>query len=254
MESSIKTLTITGGAAQVKAPRRPASKQTTRRRPQFENENEVGQERDYEDANGNANAHLQESMISQPLKPIITSPGHETLRVQMPRVQVPRVQIPKVEIPKVEIPRAHMPHAKLDVNTNINAQTKSQINLLPVKQLNRQVNQEVQEHKEEPSKITKVILNPAKPRVKLNPPKSTSVVAAKSQTRKARRIHLTTSSLTHRFTRAKKLTDEAEQKPVENIREYLIKRGVIQEKSKAPVKMLKSMYNDLNLLKDGQAL
>ena len=101
----------------------------------------------------------------------------------------------------------------------------------------------------------KVILNPPKhQRVKLQPkmthqPSGSSLLI--HQTRKARRIHLT--NLTHRFTRAKRVHDDTEKKPMDSIREYLIQKGVIQAKSRAPEKMLRSMYSDFMLLKD-QAL
>lgn len=101
----------------------------------------------------------------------------------------------------------------------------------------------------------KVILNPPKhQRVKLQPKmphqhQQSSVVT--NQTRKARRIHLT--NLTHRFTRAKRVCDDTEKKPMDSIREYLIQKGVIQAKSRAPERMLRSMYSDFMLLKD-QAL
>jgi hypothetical protein len=72
------------------------------------------------------------------------------------------------------------------------------------------------------------------------------------QTRKARRVIV--PNLSARFTRAKKLRDETEKSSIDTIRNYLIEKGVIQSKSKAPEKMLRSMYNDFNLLKDGQAL
>lgn len=102
---------------------------------------------------------------------------------------------------------------------------------------------------------TNVILNPPKQsRVKLQPkllqrPNEPD----KSVTRKARRIKLNVSNLTHRFTRAKKVKDETEKKSMESVREYLVQKGVIQAKSKAPEKMLRSMYADFMLLKD-QAL
>ena len=102
---------------------------------------------------------------------------------------------------------------------------------------------------------TNVILNPPKQsRVKLQPkllqrPNEQD----KSVTRKARRIKLNVSNLTHRFTRAKKVKDETEKKSMESVREYLVQKGVIQAKSKAPEKMLRSMYSDFMLLKD-QAL
>ena len=105
---------------------------------------------------------------------------------------------------------------------------------------------------------TSVILNPPKQsRVKLQPKPSHSLARNleqdKSVTRKARRIKLNVSNLTHRFTRAKKVKDETEKKSMESVREYLVQKGVIQEKSKAPEKMLRSMYADFMLLKD-QAL
>ena len=103
---------------------------------------------------------------------------------------------------------------------------------------------------------TNVILNPPKQsRVKLQP-KTSNVKHSEpsiNTTRKARRIKLNVSNLTHRFTRAKKVKDDTEKKSMESVREYLIQRGVIQAKSKAPEKMLRSMYADFMLLKD-QAL
>jgi len=103
-------------------------------------------------------------------------------------------------------------------------------------------------------KETSVVLNPPKQaRVKLQPKSQVLKTPEVNMTRKARRIKLNVSNLTHRFTRAKKVKDETEQKPVETIRDYLVQRGVIQEKSKAPEKMLRSMYSDFMLLK-GPAL
>jgi hypothetical protein len=101
---------------------------------------------------------------------------------------------------------------------------------------------------------TNVILNPPKQsRVKLQPKVSNVKHSEPNTTRKARRIKLNVSNLTHRFTRAKKVKDETEKKSMESVREYLIQKGVIQAKSKAPEKMLRSMYADFMLLKD-QAL
>ena len=100
----------------------------------------------------------------------------------------------------------------------------------------------------------RVILKPAKTsRVKLQP-KGLNQVAPVSNnlphTRKARKFRLSVSSLNHRFTRAKRVKDETEKKSMPSIREYLIKKGVIQEKSKAPERMLRSMYRDFMMLKD----
>jgi hypothetical protein len=103
-------------------------------------------------------------------------------------------------------------------------------------------------------KQTNVILNPPKQsRVKLQPKIHTLKPVEPNTTRKARRIKLNVSNLAHRFTRAKKLKDDTEKKSMESVREYLVQKGVIQEKSKAPEKMLRSMYADFMLLKD-QAL
>jgi hypothetical protein len=101
-----------------------------------------------------------------------------------------------------------------------------------------------------------VILKPLKqPRVKLQPKSGHTVPSTNplDTTRKARRIHLSVGNLAHRFTRAKRLKDDTEKKPMSSIRDYLVGKGVIQQKSKAPEKMLRSMYSDFMLLKD-QAL
>jgi hypothetical protein len=96
-----------------------------------------------------------------------------------------------------------------------------------------------------------VILKPPKQqRVKLQPKVHTPILTAPNTTRRARRIHLNTGNLAQRFTRAKKLKDETEKKPLLNIRDYLLQKGVIQEKSKAPEKILRSMYSDFMLLND----
>jgi hypothetical protein len=98
-----------------------------------------------------------------------------------------------------------------------------------------------------------VILKPPKQqRVKLQPKLQSQPTQAKPihQTRKARRFRISVENLTKRFTRAKKLKDETEKKSTTNIREFLVGKGVIQEKSKAPERMLRSMYSDFMLLKD----
>jgi hypothetical protein len=107
-----------------------------------------------------------------------------------------------------------------------------------------------------PAEGGSVILKPPKQsRVKLQPKIVPALISAQSgpQTRKARRIKLTVANLTHRFTRAKRVRDDTEKKSGGAIRDFLIQKGVIQAKSKAPEKMLRSMYSDFMLLKD-QAL
>ena len=101
-----------------------------------------------------------------------------------------------------------------------------------------------------------VILKPLKqPRVKLQPKSihAPAPIHINDTTRKARKIHLSVRNLNHRFTRAKRVKDDTEKKPMSSIRDYLVGKGVIQQKSKAPEKMLRSMYSDFMLLKD-QAL
>jgi hypothetical protein len=102
----------------------------------------------------------------------------------------------------------------------------------------------------------RVILNPPKVnRVKLqpkiaHPPAKHHVSNTHATTRKARRIKLSTTSLSHRFTRAKRVKEDTDKKPTSSIRDFLVQKGVIQEKSKAPERMLRSMYSDFMLLKD----
>ena len=105
---------------------------------------------------------------------------------------------------------------------------------------------------EKPKEITSVTLNPPKPRVKLMPKVSGVKVPIQNQTRKVRKIQL--PNLTNRITRAKKVSDETKKVPIDKIKAYLINKGVIQAKSKAPDSMLRSMYGDFNILKDGHAL
>jgi hypothetical protein len=107
---------------------------------------------------------------------------------------------------------------------------------------------------EKPKEITSVTLNPPKqPRVKLMPKVSgVKTQPVQNQTRKVRKIQL--PNLTNRITRAKRVTDETKKVPIDKIKAYLINKGVIQAKSKAPDSMLRSMYGDFNILKDGHAL
>ena len=110
----------------------------------------------------------------------------------------------------------------------------------------------------EPPSQTVLLNPPRQQRVRLQPKVVTPInpvpLHSDNTTRKARRIKLSVSTLSHRFTRAKKLRDESENSTISSIREYLIKKGVIQEKSKAPEKMLRSMYSDFRILKEEHAL
>ena len=209
MDSSIKTLTITGSAAssgsEAKKPRRGISRR-----------------KKVDDDEG----------LEMPLQPI-----QPVQQIQIEKTSAPLA--PKVlSVPSVpSVPSAQ------------------RVNLMPPQQkLQAQaqapVNQEVKP-------ISSVILNlPKVQRIKLQP-KATHVQHVQKQvagTRKARRISLSLSNLNHRFTRARRVHDDTQKKPIDTIRSYLVDKGVIQMKSKAPEKMLRSMYNDFNMLKDGQAL
>lgn len=199
MDSSIKSLTITGSAAEdAMRPRRVGSRK--KRQPDTEEEKEFIE---------NAKSLVISRNSPQPEKP------EKSVKPVQPEVK---------------------PEIKPEVK--------------PIIQIKAEVKPFVPQHFPEESKV---ILKPPKNlRVKLQP-KVAPIPQMKNQSRKARKIHLTVANLNHRFTRAKRVKDETEKKPVNTIREYLVQRGVIQGKSKAPEKMLRSMYSDFMLLKD-QAL
>jgi hypothetical protein len=95
----------------------------------------------------------------------------------------------------------------------------------------------------------KVILKPPSPRVKLlnTASQHNGGHRTKVTTRKIRRVNI--PNLNRKFTRAHKTSLETKETPLDSIRTFLVGKGVIQEKSKAPEKMLRSMYNDFALLK-----
>jgi hypothetical protein len=164
-----------------------------------------------------------------------------------------------------EIPNTDIPSMKKPIITKVNLQPivpqKPVIQQKPVQPLQQPVQQPLQLPQssfvsnpvEKPKEITSVTLNPPKqPRVKLIPKVSGVKVPIQNQTRKVRKIQL--PNLTNRITRAKRVTDETKKVPIDKIKAYLINKGVIQAKSKAPDSMLRSMYGDFNILKDGHAL
>ena len=145
----------------------------------------------------------------------------------------------------------------MQVKPQAQAQAQAQAKLQPQPQLQAQTQvKPLAQLQTQPQEGGTVILKPPKQqRVKLQPKLTTTppVNPQQSQTRRARRIRLTVANLAHRFTRAKRVHDDTEKKSSDTIRDYLIQKGVIQAKSKAPEKMLRSMYSDFMLLKD-QAL
>jgi hypothetical protein len=165
-------------------------------------------------------------------------------------------QVKKISLVKV----APVTHAVTQNSQATHSQSHAQQTQAPMKpqvqQLQVQHTQVQQPQAQQPQAPSNVILKPLKqPRVKLQPKSIHAAAASRpiDTTRKARRIHLSVGNLNHRFTRAKRLKDDTEKKPMSSIREYLVGKGVIQQKSKAPEKMLRSMYSDFMLLKD-QAL
>jgi hypothetical protein len=202
-DENIKSLTITGTAAEsATKSRRPSSR---KRRPKFDEQTE--EEVD-------------------PLAPPVVSPTPVTQPI------INKQQAPiQTQTQSQAQPRSHTP-----VQTPWKAP--------PI----------IQEESGQTPTTGKIVLSPPKtPRIKLQPkntPLPTKSTVPTSTTRKARRFRLTVSNLNHRFTRAKKVTEQAVRQPIQSIRDYLLQKGVIQAKSKAPEKMLRSMYSDFMILKD----
>ena len=226
MDSSIKSLTITGSAAEDgMKPRRSGS-----RRKRTPDQTQEGDTEFIE--NAKRIVFGQQNNINTKPNPIMAMPKPNNMATPNTTPNT-NMAIPKPN----NIMAMAMPNMAMPKPNNIMAMP------VPIQEL--QVKAVYVEG-------GKVILNPPKhQRVKLQPKVIHSGHSVVNQSRKARRIHLT--NLTHRFTRAKRVHDDTEKKPMESIREYLIQKGVIQAKSKAPEKMLRSMYSDFMLLKD-QAL
>ena len=207
MDASIKSLTITGSAAEdAMRPRRSVG--SRKKRKTVEQEQAGGENEFIENA-----------------KRIVF--GNSPQEATLPVIKAPVIKAPILTPAPIVQPQAQ-------------AQPQAQPHVQP------NVEQRFQEG-------GKVILNPPKQqRVKLRP-KLPVQVPLPNQTRKARRIHLNIANLANRFTRAKRVRDDTEKQSIDSIRAYLIQKGVIQAKSKAPEKMLRSMYSDFMLLKD-QAL
>jgi hypothetical protein len=70
-------------------------------------------------------------------------------------------------------------------------------------------------------------------------------------TRKVRKIHIRVKGVTARVAKAKKVKNEAMTAPMQQVRTKLEAAGVIKKTSKAPEKMLRTMYADLLITKKG---
>jgi len=221
MDSTIKNLTITGSAASMN-PETPKSRRGVSRRKVPKNKDAESYDPS-QDAEPNNEYEKPESDIPPMTKPIITKVNLQPIVPQKPML----MQKPVQPIPAARPMLAQQP---------VQPQTTF-----------------VSNPPEKPKEITSVTLNPPKqPRVKLMPKVSGVKVPIQNQTRKVRKIQL--PNLTNRITRAKRVTDETKKVPIDKIKAYLINKGVIQAKSKAPDSMLRSMYGDFNILKDGHAL
>ena len=96
-----------------------------------------------------------------------------------------------------------------------------------------------------------VVLKPKKPKVILQPHKKKE---SKNTTRKVRRVIINTKQMVHGMTRVKDAHKDASSMSIDTIKKFLIDRGIIQPTSKAPASMLRSMYADCNIIRDGKAL
>lgn len=93
-------------------------------------------------------------------------------------------------------------------------------------------------------------------RVHLNPKKHNvqkHTLIKKDKTKKVRKVTLGVSSLHKRITRAKKLKEKVKQVPVQELREQLIKKGLIKPTSKAPESVLRQIATDSQIVA-GKAL
>lgn len=102
-----------------------------------------------------------------------------------------------------------------------------------------------------PGQVGGVVLKPRKPKVILHPHKPKE---SKNTTRKVRRVIINTKQMVHGMTRVKDAHKDARSMSIETIKKFLIDRGIIQPTSKAPPSMLRSMYADCNIIRDGKAL
>ena len=224
MDSTIKTLTITGSAASMN-PETPKSRRGVSRRKTPKNADAESYDMP-QDAEPSNEYETPNKDIPPIKKAIITKVNLQPVLVQKPARPV---QQPMLTQQPVQPAR---PMLTQPVQPNTFASS-------PI---------------EKPKEITSVTLNPPKqPRVKLMPKVSgVKTQPVQNQTRKVRKIQL--PNLTNRITRAKRVSDETKKVPIDKIKAYLINKGVIQAKSKAPDSMLRSMYGDFNILKDGHAL
>jgi hypothetical protein len=244
MDSSIKNLTITGAAAfssegTATKPRRPGS----RRKRGLKEEQVPDSEFDLDEPSATVATGATVAAGAATAVPTVPTVGRQA------HIESKQLMISN----RPEITPRPSNHLRLQksadfLNTPATAPKVAEVKAKPIQEVHLLP---------KPKEISSVILKPpATSRVKLQPkPASTNTpTVITNKTRKARRINLNTATLSNRITRAKKVKEHSNTISSADIRDYLIKKGVIQAKSKAPDTMLRSMYSDFNMLKDNHAL
>jgi hypothetical protein len=96
-----------------------------------------------------------------------------------------------------------------------------------------------------------VVLKPRKTKVTLQPHRAKE---HKNTTRKIRRVVINTKEMVQGMTRVNHVHRDANTASIDFIKRFLIEKGIIQPSSRAPSSMLRSMYADCNIIRDGKAL
>jgi len=96
-----------------------------------------------------------------------------------------------------------------------------------------------------------VVLKPRKTKVTLQPHRAKE---HKNTTRKIRRVVINTKEMVQGMTRVKHVHKDANTASIDFIKRFLVEKGIIQPSSRAPSSMLRSMYADCNIIRDGKAL
>jgi hypothetical protein len=209
MDSSVKTLTITGAAAH----QTTANDPTRPRRSSAGRSRKKRDEPDVGDESHGKSVIRQEAPLPQPAPTPIAVPKPPVYGTTPTPTPTPK-PIPTPTPTPIAVPKPPV------YSTTPTPTPHQSVTLVP---------------KPQSSTPQKVILNPPKnPRVKLNPKMlgghASHAHIKQGHTRKARRFIV--PNLSSRFTRAKKLGEETKKTSIDDIRSYLVGRGVIQAKSK----------------------
>lgn len=131
--------------------------------------------------------------------------------------------------------------------------TPPAIHVVPSKQMGGQQKQEQKQEKEHQEAGTRQIKVELKKKhtakkVQLQPKKTEAPKAAKSKTRKARRVLLGVKSLHKRMTHAKKMHKTVSEMPLDKLKEELVKKKLIKPTSKAPESVLRQIASDAQIV------